>query len=157
MDRRAEDIARLLDVPVLVAGSVVDLVSYAFLSQQVQEVERVWEVLEALWALPECRALGVPELVAGDVEGRAGRVHWGPLSEEGFRALAEAGVGTVLTSGLRKGYIRTARRFGVHLVRLPRDVLPSLGMNLLLDEIRKKFGELSVFPCANFVRVERDV
>jgi len=156
-DRRAEDLARLLDVPVLVVGSVVDLMGYAFLMRQLQGMERVWEVLEALCALPECRALGIPELVVGDLEGRAGRVYWGPLSEEGFRALAEVGVGTVLASGLRKEYIRTARRFGMHLVRLPRDVLPSLGMNLLLDEIKRNFGELSVFPCANFVRVERDV
>ncbi|HIE03407.1 MAG TPA: hypothetical protein EYP61_01470 [Candidatus Latescibacteria bacterium] len=153
-DRRAEDLARLLDVPVLTVGSVADLSAYAFLGESLREVGRVWEVLDFLRGIGELRALGDPELLCGDVEGEVGRIYWGPISAEGFRALAEAGVGTVISEGFG---LEDTGRFGMNVVKVPRYSLKSLGMNLLLDRMRRKFGEVHILPCANLVRVERDV
>lgn len=156
-DRRAEDLARLLDVPVLTVGSVADLSAYAFLGEGLKEVGRVWEVLDFLRGIGEVRALGDPQLLCGDVEGEVGRAYWGPISAEGFRALAEAGVGTVISEGFGREELEVARRFGTNVVKVPRYSLESLGMNLLLDGVRRKFGEVHIIPCANLVRVERDV
>lgn len=155
-DRRAEDLAKLLDLPVLTVGSVADLSAYAFLKEGLKGVGRVWEVLDVLRDIGEVRALGDPELLCGDVEGEVGRAYWGPISAEGFRALAEAGVGTVISEGFGEE-LEVARRFGMNLVKVPKHSLESLGMNLLLDKVRKKFGEVHILPCANLVRVERDV
>jgi len=160
-------IAELLGIPVIGIHSPADNYMMYHLRGLVagQKPQKVGELVEILGRIPECAVAAkagtshAPKAVVGGAKDSLGKIYycltggWNP-SPAAFRKIAEAGVGTAVMVAAGADHIKIANEFQMNIVRFPHFPADSLGMNLLLDDARKRWP-FEILACSNFTRVER--
>ena len=161
---RAQDAARLLDMPFMCAHTVADNMVATYLQRLLDEKQphRVEEILETLLEQPEYRdgkksGFG-PTVLVGSKERRAGKIFvdmTGGTSphKDLIRHLAENGVSTLVGMHMSDDHRKQAQEH--HLNVLIAGHIPSdnLGLNLLLDATLD--DGIEIIECSGFRRVER--
>ena len=102
-----------------------------------------------------------PILVNGRKEGRPGRIFATEFTggtngpEELMKLQAHARVGTVLSMHATEKTLEVARENHVNIIQCSHMASDSIGMNLLLDVLKKKEPKLDMLEVSGFVRIER--
>ncbi|MFH0806977.1 MAG: hypothetical protein V2A57_01005 [Elusimicrobiota bacterium] len=77
-------------------------------------------------------------------------------SIEVFEKLATAGVGTIVGMHMSDEHYKNAEKFHINVVIAGHISSDTLGLNLLFDEVEKKFGKIEFFGCSGFTRIRRN-
>lgn len=100
-------------------------------------------------------------IIHGDAAARPGKVYnptgagWRPLVEL-FELACKADINTAVLVFPTEEYFTMAREYGVNVVELPHDSNDNFGINLMLDELEKIGGPLTIYEAHNFARVTQD-
>ena len=164
---RAERAAELLDIPAVVCHTITDNMVWHFMEKHIcsHEYDDMSEILSALLDVPEFKMYakkGNPPIIAsGTKAGRTGKVVATEFTggtngpEEFFEAKSRAGVGTVLSMHVTEKALEEAKKHHVNIIQCSHMASDSLGINLLLDEMKKKDAKMKFVEMSGFVRVER--
>lgn len=163
---RTVNTARLLDVPLLCVHTPADNHVCTYLQKLFEErkPERLDEILKILKEQPEYKNAAKegqgPVIFNGSKEKHCGKIFVDMTggtegSTEAIEKLATAGVGTIVAMHLSEEHYKNAGKYYLNVVvagHIPSD---TLGLNLLLDKVGKKFGKLEIIPCSGFQRYPR--
>ncbi len=163
---KTTDAANLLDIPFMNAHTPADNHVATFL-QKIFDRESplfVKDIIDMLCSIPEYkRALhdgNGPKIVIGDKKRKAGKVFVDMTggtegSAEIFKNLSNAGIGTIVGMHFSQQHCNNAKDSHINVVIAGHMASDSLGLNLLLAKVRKKFSALQVIPCSGFYWQER--
>jgi hypothetical protein len=168
--RRGEDfrwvqVAEALDLPVINMHAPPDLYNHQHLQDRIaaHRPETVGDLVQVIQDIPECRWLynhGTPvEAAVGAERDPLGPLYsvmaggWNP-SPACMAAICEAGVGTFVLVATSPELNEIAARHRASIVIYPHWPADSVGMNLLLDDLRQT-SPIEVVPTGNYVRVPR--
>ena len=163
---RATDSAKLLNIPFMSAHTPADNCVTDYLQKLLdnKKPQTLGDVLKILKSIPEysnaIKESSGPVIFIGSKEKRAGKIFVDMTggtegSTEVFEKLAQSGVGTIVGMHMSEEHYKNAQKYHINVIiagHIPSD---TLGMNLLIDEIEKKFGKLEVIPCSGFRRYKR--
>ncbi len=159
--------AELLGIPMFNCHTVTDNLVWRFMEKNF--CEKKWndlgEILNAIHDVEEydfyARA-GSPAFIAnGSSSHRPGKVVATEFTggtngpEELIEAQAAAGVGTILAMHFTEKEIELGKKHNLHLIQCNHMAADSLGVNLLLDKLRKEEKKLEILPLSGFVYVKR--
>ncbi|MFC1512773.1 NGG1p interacting factor NIF3, partial [bacterium] len=163
---RAIDAAVLLDIPFVGAHTPADNCVAAYLQKKFdnKNPETISDIIDLLLEIEEYKisykAGNGPKVVAGAKERRAGRIFVdmtggtsGPI--DALEKLAESGIGTIIGMHMSKDHIKAAEKNHLNVVIAGHMASDVIGLNILLDSIEKKSGNLDVIACSGFTRVKR--
>lgn len=163
---RAVDAAELLDIPFICVHTPVDNCVTTYLQELLDKKrpERVEDVFELLKEIPEykqstARGSG-PKVIVGSEKRRAGKIFvdmtGGTEGSEGaLEKLSDSGIGTIVGMHMSEKHYQNAEKFHINVVIAGHIASDTLGLNLLLDRVIKKFGPLNIISCSGFYRVKR--
>ncbi len=163
---RAVDAAGLLDIPFICVHTPVDNCVTTYLQELLDKKrpERVEDVFELLKEIPEykqstARGSG-PKVIVGSEKRRAGKIFvdmtGGTEGSEGaLEKLSDSGIGTIVGMHMSKKHYQNAEKFHINVVIAGHMASDTLGLNLLLDRVIKKFGPLNIISCSGFYRIKR--
>jgi hypothetical protein len=163
---RAVDAASLLDIPFCCVHTPADNGVTQYLQKLFDRQKPTFlsDVLDLLLEIPEYRhrvaTNAGPTLLAGSKENRAGKVFVDMTggtggAKEAFEKLVQAGVGTIVGMHIGEDHLKEAKKQHVNVVIAGHISSDTLGVNLFLDGLIRKFGPLQVYACSGFIRVER--
>ena len=164
---RVERTAELLDIPAFCCHTITDNLAWAFMEKYIckREYDTAEEVLNAINEIPEYKAYarkGNPTIMAcGSKSSRPGKVSATEFTggtngpEEFFECTSRAGVGTVLSMHASEKAVEEARKHHLNIIQCSHMASDSLGINLLLDLLKKEDPKLKFLETSGFVRVER--
>jgi putative NIF3 family GTP cyclohydrolase 1 type 2 len=164
---RTERTAQLLGIPMFTCHTVTDNLVWRFMEKHF--VQKKWddlgEIVNALHDVEEYdhyAKKGSPAIIVnGGSSARPGKVVATEFTggtngpEELIEAQAAAGVGTILAMHFTEKEVELGKKNNLNLIQCNHMAADSLGMNLLLDKIKKEEKKLDVLPVSGFVRVER--
>lgn len=162
---RSVDIARLLNIPFMCVHTPADNYVTHYLQRifDRKKPRKVKDIFNILREIPEykyaaSRGVG-PRLVAGKMENSAGRIFVDMTggtegTKRAFGRISQAGVGTIVAMHLSEEHFKNAKNEFINIVIAGHIASDTLGLNLILDEVNKKF-ELDIIPCSGFVRFSR--
>jgi len=160
------DAARLLKVNLINIHTPADNCVAQFLTKKIKKaapryVGDVLEVLNSIEEYQEARRQGVgPVLFSGDKRNRCGRVVVSEMtggtegSKEIYSAMANAGIGTVLSMHQSEEHRKAAEKAHINVVIAGHISSDSIGMNLILDQLEKR--GLQIIPFSGLIRVFRN-
>lgn len=162
--QRGVDAARLLDLPFMCVHTPADNQVQSFLEVLFREkkpktVGQVVKLLEEIPEYQEAKKIGAgPVIVCGSEERKAGKILVDMTggtsgSEKAYEKLATAGVGTIVAMHMGEAHRKEAEKYHINVVIAGHMASDSLGMNLLLDELR--VYEVNIIPFSGLIRVER--
>ena len=158
--------AEALGVPLAAVHTPCDLHNHHVVGDFLQKARpaRARDIVGFLKDLPECRWLmerGVaPRCLTGSPDDSVGRAYtcliggWNP-TPAAFKAIAEAGIGTVIAVACTDELKRIAEEHRITFILYPHYPADSVGINLFLDSLMQEAGPIDIVPCSNFIRVER--
>jgi hypothetical protein len=164
---RTPDAAKLLGIPLIGCHTIGDNMVWKFIEKRIcqRSFDDLNAIVEALLDMPEFLAsakLGAPPfIVHGGKHQRPGKIVATGFtggtngSDELIEKQAIAGVGTVLCMHFTEKEVELAKKHNVCLIQCPHIASDSMGMNLLLDALKKEEKRLTVLPFSGFMRVER--
>lgn len=163
---RAADAARLLGLPLMCAHTPADNLVSRYLQKRFSKEKpcRLGDVLEMLMAEPEYQdgaSSGIrPRILLGGKERRAGNIMLemtGGTSgaKEAFSQLASRGVDTIVGMHISDDYRKEARKNHLNVIIAGHISSDNLGMNLLLDQVTAKAGEIEIVGISGFRRCVR--
>ncbi|MFH1784282.1 MAG: NGG1p interacting factor NIF3 [bacterium] len=163
---RAFDAAQLLDMAFMCVHTPADNHVATFLQKLMdsKKPERVGDIVDILSEIPEYKDAvdnnNAPRLITGGVKKRAGRIFVDMTggtegSVKVFEKLSQAGVGTIIGMHMSEEHRKNAEKFHINVVVAGHISSDSLGLNLILDEVRKKDRDIKIIPCSGFRRFER--
>lgn len=164
---RTERAAELLGIPLFGCHTVADNLAWRFMEKNIcsKEFDAIGDIMSAILEIPEyhqySRKGNPPILVNGRKEGRPGRVYATEFTggtngpEELMKLQALAQVGTVLSMHVTEKTLEVAKEHHVNIIQCSHMASDSLGMNLLLDILKKKEPKLEIIETSGFVRIER--
>lgn len=164
---RTERAAELLDIPAVCCHTITDNMVWAFMEKHIckHEYDDLGEILNAILEIPEYKMFakkGNPPIFAnGGKSSRPGKVFATEFTggtngpEEFFEAKARAGVGTVLSMHVTEKSLEEAKKHHVNIIQCSHMASDALGVNLMLDEMKKKDSKMTFTEASGFVRVER--
>jgi putative NIF3 family GTP cyclohydrolase 1 type 2 len=160
------DAAKLLDINLINIHSPADNCVAQLVTKKIEKANPryVKDILKTLMTIPEYqeakkRTLG-PVLFAGSPESRCGKtivseMTGGTEGAEGiYQALANAGIGTVISMHQSEKHRKNAEKAHVNVVVAGHISSDSAGMNIILDELEKKKIEIIAF--GGLTRVSRN-
>lgn len=159
------DSARLLGIPFMCIHTPFDNLGYKFINDLLKKEKprRVKDVMEMLKKIPEyaiaAKQKAGPMVVTGDEKNRAGRVEVAEFTggTEGSKLIYEkmvaAGIGTIIGMHLSEEHVKEARKHHLNVVAAGHMVSDSLGMNLFLDELKKR--GIEAVACSGLIRIKR--
>ena len=161
---RADDAARLLDVPFMCLHTVADNMVASHLQKAFDEEkpDTLGEVVKRLLKEPEYReakAQGFgPTILNGSDSRRAGKVFVDMTggtsgSKDIFPSLTQSGVSTIVGMHMSDDHRKKAEESKMNVVIAGHIASDNLGVNLLLDEALEPGVE--VLACSGFRRFER--
>ena len=162
---RAVDAARLLDLPFLCAHTPADNCVTGYLEKLIGagNPETIGDILSLLKEIPEYRAAArdnaPPRVVAGKEGNRPGKIFVDMTGgaeppKEALAALAQAGVGTLVSMHASLDHIPKAKELSLNVIVAGHIASDTLGLNLLLDRLLER-ASFEIVPCSGFHRVER--
>ena len=158
------DAARLLDVPLLALHTVWDNIGDAFMRKYLlgKSYGTVADVLDAICEIPEfkeaIKGKAGPSIVSGSDKARTGKVvvsftgGTNP-SKELYKALAEAGVGTLVEMHIPEDSVQELKKSHINAIDVGHMAADSIGANIFLDELEKQ--GVDVVPASGLIRVKR--
>jgi len=164
---RVERAAELLDIPAVCCHTITDNMVWKFMSKHIceHEYDNLGEILNAIMEIPEYVQYGKKGnpaiIVSGGKSSRPGKLYATEFTggtngpEQFFEAKARAGVGTILSMHATEKAVEEAKKHHIHIIQCSHMASDSLGVNLMLDEIKKVNSKLHVVPVSGFIRVER--
>jgi putative NIF3 family GTP cyclohydrolase 1 type 2 len=163
---RAVDAARLLDLTFACVHTPADNGVTQFLQKDLDQRKPLLlsDIMDFLMDIPEyqerARTNAGPKIVAGSPQNRAGKAFVDMTggtggSKEAFEKLMQAGVGTVVGMHIGEDHLKEAKKHHVNVVIAGHISSDTLGMNLLLDDLCQKYGQLEIIACSGFSRVSR--
>lgn len=162
---RTEDAAKLVGISLACFHTITDNHVHSFLhglfeKEKPKTVKDVYNLLlkipEYRWAVEKDAGL---KLFSGSMENPAGKIHLEMTggtegSEKVYEKLANAGVGTLVCMHIGEKQFEEAKKNNLNVFVAGHMSSDSLGMNLLMDKMEKKFG-LKIIECSGFKRVRR--
>jgi len=163
---RAVDAARLLDISFICVHTPADNFVTTYLQGLMDEKkpDRVEEAIGLLKGIPEYKEATVrgsgPKIIIGSENRRAGKIFVDMTggtegSEEALEKLSFSGIGTIVGMHMSEKHYQNAEKFHINVVIAGHMASDTLGLNLILDRAREKFGPLNIISCSGFYRVER--
>jgi len=162
---RAEDAARLLDIPFMCIHTAADNCVTNFLQKifDKKKPKRLKDVLTVLKRIPEysdaMRKNAGPYILIGDEAKTAGKIFVdmtggtsGP--DKIFSRLSQSGVGTLVGMHCRESGYKAAKSEFINFVIAGHIASDTLGLNILFDAVEKK-GKLNFIACSGFKRTRR--
>lgn len=164
---RTERAAELLDIPSLCCHTITDNMVWRFMEKHIcsKEYDDLGEILNAIRDIPEytyyAKKGNPPIIVSGGRGSRPGKVVATEFTggtngpEEFYEAKARAGVGTVLSMHVTEKSLEEAKKHHINIIQCSHMASDAIGINLMLDELKKKDSKLTFIEASGFVRVER--
>lgn len=163
---RAVDAARLLDIAFICVHTPADNGVSKYLQRQLDRKKPAFlsDILAILLDIPEYHFAALsgagPKILAGAPGNRAGKVFVDMTggtggSKKAFEKLVQAGVGTVVGMHIGEEHLKEAKKHHVNVVIAGHIASDTLGLNLFLDGLIKKYGQLEIYACSGFNRVGR--
>ncbi len=163
---RAVDAARLLDLPFACVHTPADNGVTRFLQKEFDRLKPVFlsEIVDFLLELPEYRERALynagPRILAGSPGNRVGKIFVDMTggtggSKQAFEKLVQAGVGTIVGMHIGEEHLKEAKKQHVNIVIAGHMASDSFGVNLFLDALCRKYGNLEIYGCSGFTRVSR--
>ncbi len=162
---QAVDAAKLLGIPIMNIHCPADNMVQAYLTDffEREEPRTLGDLVDSLYKEPEFREAAKcnspPNIAVGSKTARCGRIvckmNGGTSAPKDiYKALADAGVGTVVGMHFPDNHYDAAREAHVNLVISGHMSSDSLGINLLCD-VWEREG-IDVLPCSGFTRFSRN-
>lgn len=164
---RTEQAAALLNFPAVCCHTITDNLVWAFMEKHIckHEYDDLGEILKAIDDIPEYAKFSKkgnpPIIVSGGKHSRPGKICATEFTggtngpEEFFEAKARAGVGTVLSMHVSEKALEEAKKHHVNIIQCSHIASDSLGINLMLDEMKKADPKMTFLEVSGFIRVER--
>lgn len=164
---RTERAAELLGIPAVCCHTITDNMVWQFMEKHIckREYDEIGDIVKAILEIPEYKTYAQkgnpPIIVSGSKSGRTGKVCATEFTggtngpEEFFEAKARAGVGTVLSMHVTEKSLEEAKKHNVNIIQCSHMASDALGVNLMLDAIKKDEPKLTVIEASGFIRVER--
>ncbi|MBP7114647.1 MAG: hypothetical protein KBA40_04295, partial [Candidatus Peribacteraceae bacterium] len=164
---RVERAAELLNVPAVCCHTITDNMVWAFMEKHIckNEYDDMGEILNAISEIPEyttyAKKGNPPIIVNGSRNSRVGKLVATEFTggtngpEEFFEAKARAGVGTVLSMHVTEKSLEEAKKHRINIIQCSHMASDALGVNLMLDEMKKKDSKMTFIEASGFIRVER--
>lgn len=164
---RTERAAELLGFPAFGCHTVTDNLAYQFMEKTIckKQYDSLDEILDAILKIPEywqyAKKGNPPIIVNGRKDGRPGKISAtgftggtnGP--EELMEAQARAGIGTVLFMHVTEKELEKAKEHHINVIQCSHMASDTLGVNLLLDQLKREEKRLTTLEVSGFVRVAR--
>jgi hypothetical protein len=162
---RAADVAKLLDMPFMCMHTPTDNMVTDYLQKTFDKKgpDSLGDILNILKEIPEYREAATnnagPTVLLGSNERTAGKVFVDMTGGTGgakniFKSLVNSGINTIVGMHLGEGHRKEAEKHHMNVVIAGHISSDNLGVNLMLDEIKKK-GPLKVVECSGFRRFSR--
>ena len=164
---RTERAAELLDLPAVCCHTITDNLVWAFMEKHIckHEYDDLGEILNAILDIPEYKKFAKkgnpPIIVSGSRGSRPGKICATEFTggtngpEEFFEAKARAGVGTVLSMHVTEKSLEEAKKHHVNIIQCSHMASDALGVNLMLDGMKKIDPKMTFIEVSAFVREER--
>jgi hypothetical protein len=165
---RAVDSARLLGLPYMSAHTPADNFVNHYLQtmfdKEQKNIDKVDDVVTMLKKVPEYAAASKqsqgPVILVGSKDKRAGKILVDMTggtegSVESIEKLSLAGVGTIVGMHMSDDHFKNSEKFHINVVIAGHIASDTVGLNLLLDQVEKKFGKLDIIDCSGFARIHR--
>ncbi len=164
---RTERAAELMGFPAVCCHTITDNLVWSFMEKHIcsKSYDDLGEILNAINEIPEYKMFtkkGNPPIFAnGGKSNRPGKICATEFTggtngpEEFFEAKARAGVGTVLSMHVTEKSLEEAKKHHVNIIQCSHMASDALGVNLMLDEMKKVDSKMTFIECSGFVRVER--
>lgn len=164
---RVERAAQLMDFPAVVCHTITDNLAWRFMEKNIcaKEYDDLGEIIDAIGEIPEYKHYakkGNPPIIVNGGRGtRPGKIVATEFTggtngpEELIESQARAGVGTILSMHVTEKSLEEAKKHHVNMIQCSHMASDSLGMNLLLDKMKKLDPKLTFLEVSGFVRVER--
>jgi hypothetical protein len=165
--QRAVYIARLLKIPFMNIHTPADNFVTSYLQEKFdsEKPRTLKDIIDILLEIPEYKISAQngapPKILIGGKNDRAGKVFVDMTggtegSKEILEKLSSAGVGTIVAMHMSDEHFKEIEKHNMNLVIAGHISSDSLGLNLLLDTIRKK-EKIDILPVSGFIRVERNL
>lgn len=164
--QRTVDAAKILGFNLMCLHTVCDNLSAKFLKDKIEsnkEIERIEDLINILKEIPEYKEaikIGAgPKIFAGKEENRCGKIALTEItggmegSPKLYEKMAQAGIGTVIGMHLGEEGRKEAEAANVNVVIAGHISSDSLGVNLFLDQLKKR--GIEIVPCSGLIRVLR--
>jgi len=162
------DVAKILDINYVCFHTVCDNLVASFLKNEIEKkikkLEYVEDIINLLLDIPEYQEAeqmsAGPTLFAGSPENRSGKIAVTEITggTEGspkiYRAMAQAGVGTVIGMHMSDTHKKEAEKAHINALIAGHISSDSIGVNLLLDYLEKK--RIEIVPVGGLIRVSRN-
>ena len=164
---RTERAAELLGIPAFTCHTPTDNLVWAYMEEHISSkpFDTLGEVINAIHGIEEYEWYGKkgnPAIIAhGDEDGRPGKIAATDFTggtngpEEFVASQAKAGVGTVLSMHVTEKEMELAKKYHMNFIQCSHMASDALGINLMLDIVKKKEKKLSTIDTSGFIRVER--
>jgi hypothetical protein len=162
---RAEDAAKLLDIPFMCIHTAADNCVTGFLQKILdkKKPKKLKNVLSILKRIPEyadaMRKGSGPHILIGEENSAAGKIFVdmtggtsGP--DKMFARLSQTGVKTLVGMHCKESGYKAAKTEFINYVIAGHIASDTLGLNLLFDAVEKK-GKLKFITCSGFKRTRR--
>ncbi len=158
--------AKLLGFPLMCIHTPADNCVASFLQKYFNRKRPRYlrNVVDNLREIPEysmAHSMGVgPKILAGNPESRAGKVFVDMTggtegSVEAMEKLTSAGVGTIVGMHLSDKHLESAEKCHLNVVIAGHISSDSVGLNLILNRVIKRFGLVKIIPCSGFLRINQ--
>lgn len=164
--QRTVDAARLLGLPLInvhtpADNQVAGWLQNMFEKEKPRQLRDLLELLKSIAEYKEAtRNHNPPRIIVGDPERSVGKVFVDMTggtegSPELLSKLATAGIDTIVGMHLSEKHWEQAKKAHLNVVIAGHMASDTLGLNLFLDALSKKYGEINILCCSGFTRISR--
>ena len=161
---RTVDAARILEMNFMCLHTVADNISGKFVREKLEaanpeQLEDLMKVLSEIEEYKEAISRGVgPRIFVGNLENRCGKILVNMTggtdpSPKMYEKIGNAGIGTVVDMHVAEDGKKEAETAHLNIVVAGHMSSDSIGMNLILDELKKQGAE--IVPCGGLFRILR--
>ena len=161
---RTVDAARILNMNLMCLHTVADNISGNFVREKLEarapeQLEDLMKVLSDIEEYKEAILRGVgPRIFVGNLENRCGKILVNMTggtdpSPKMYERIGHAGIGTVVDMHVAEDAKKEAETAHLNVVVAGHMSSDSIGMNLILDELKKQGME--IVPCGGLFRISR--
>ncbi len=164
--QRVYDAAKLLNIPLMTAHTVADNHVVKFLQDKINTLKPRYlkDIIKFLNEQPEYKYAKTfgngPFILNGNDKSKCGKVFVdmtggteGPTAV--IEKLAQAGVGTIVGMHMSERHYKEVEKYKINVIIAGHISSDNLGINLMLDGLEKKYGQIEFIECSGFRRFRR--
>lgn len=164
---RTERAAKLLGFPAFNCHTISDNLVWQYMERTIckKKFDDLGEIIKALIEIPEYKDYarkGNPPIIAnGSKNSRPGKIVATEFTggtngpEEFLEEQSRAGVGTILSMHVSEKALEAAKKHHVNMIQCSHIASDNIGLNLMLDKLRKDEKKLSTIDVSGFMRIKR--